>query len=124
MRVLVDTSVWSLALRRSARSLSPAEQRLTALLRELIHEGRAAMVGPVRQEILAATRTLVATTRILAATRTPVATTRISATTSMVVATRGVLVARSRSLVARKGPRCAAGGSRVGGASLQQLFAS
>ena len=52
MRVLVDTSVWSLALRRSARSLSAAEQRLTALLRELINEGRAAMVGPVRQEIL------------------------------------------------------------------------
>jgi predicted nucleic acid-binding protein len=56
VRVLVDTSVWSLALRRSSRSLSPAEQRLTALLRELIHEGRVAMAGPVRQEILSGVR--------------------------------------------------------------------
>jgi hypothetical protein len=46
--VLVDTSVWSLALRRSTRADTVHRRELV----ELIEEGRAAVLGPVRQEIL------------------------------------------------------------------------
>ena len=48
MNVVIDTSVWSLALRRQ-RSSSAAE---ALELAELVREGRAAMIGPVRQELL------------------------------------------------------------------------
>jgi len=48
MKVLVDTSVWSLALRRQTRRKNPAVQAL----RSLIDEGRVAMIGPIRQELL------------------------------------------------------------------------
>jgi len=51
VKVLVDTSVWSLALRRRA----PADP-VVDVLRQLIAAGRAAMVGPVRQEILSGIR--------------------------------------------------------------------
>jgi predicted nucleic acid-binding protein len=52
MNVIIDTSVWSLALRRQ-RSSPSAESRE---LGELVREGRAAMLGPVRQEILSGVR--------------------------------------------------------------------
>lgn len=52
MRVLVDTSVWSLALRREAPEENPQEREL----RELLREGRVVMVGPIRQEILSGVR--------------------------------------------------------------------
>ena len=48
MNVLVDTSVWSLALRR-ARRIDDAVPRELA---ELIQEGRVVLIGPVRQELL------------------------------------------------------------------------
>jgi predicted nucleic acid-binding protein len=48
MNIVVDTSVWSLALRR--QRASPAAEALE--LAELIREGRAAILGPVRQELL------------------------------------------------------------------------
>ena len=48
MRVLVDTSVWSLALGRAA----PTKSEAVGSLAELIDDGRVAMVGPVRQELL------------------------------------------------------------------------
>ena len=48
MRVLVDTSVWSLALRRNL----PADGPEVSELIELIREVRVQMIGPVRQEIL------------------------------------------------------------------------
>ena len=54
--VLVDTSVWSLALRRKHKDLSVAERVLTEGLRELIREGRAQLVGPVGQELLSGVR--------------------------------------------------------------------
>jgi predicted nucleic acid-binding protein len=54
MRVLVDTSVWSLALRRRPG----AEGREVQELRSLIDEGRVAMIGPIRQELLSGIRTL------------------------------------------------------------------
>lgn len=52
MKVIIDTSVWSLALRRDRASLGPE----TAELAELIREGRAAMLGAVRQELLSGIR--------------------------------------------------------------------
>jgi predicted nucleic acid-binding protein len=47
MRVLVDTCIWSLALRRTT-----SEPKHTDKLRELISENRAYLIGPIRQEIL------------------------------------------------------------------------
>ena len=53
MKLLVDTSVWSLALRRRASAtLSAEEKRLTAVLAEAISDGRVVMIGPIRQELL------------------------------------------------------------------------
>ena len=57
MNVLVDTSVWSLALRRTARHLNPIEQAQVAELAELIDEGRAKILGIVRQELLSGIKT-------------------------------------------------------------------
>jgi predicted nucleic acid-binding protein len=48
VNVLVDTSVWSLALRR-ARRIDDAVPRELA---DLIQEGRVIVIGPVRQELL------------------------------------------------------------------------
>ncbi|MGA8220594.1 MAG: PIN domain-containing protein [Candidatus Acidiferrales bacterium] len=52
MNVLVDTSVWSLALRRRPGDLSVAERSAAVELTELIKEGRAQILGPIRQELL------------------------------------------------------------------------
>ncbi len=52
MKILVDTCVWSLALRRS----SPIDSPHVRELKELIDEQRVVMVGPVRQEILSGIR--------------------------------------------------------------------
>ena len=56
MDVLVDTSVWSLALRRRSGSLGEAQVALLAELSELVRGGRVVMVGPVRQELLSGIR--------------------------------------------------------------------
>jgi|SRR5215831_3338145 len=52
MNVLIDTSVFSLALRRKNESLSTNERLLVAELSELIREGRVRMIGLIRQELL------------------------------------------------------------------------
>ena len=53
MKILVDTCVWSLLLRRRKRSaLSDDEQQIVASLTEAIRDGRVAIIGPIRQEIL------------------------------------------------------------------------
>lgn len=52
MKVVVDTSVWSLALRRRQAQSTPE----TEFLSELITEGRAVLLGIVRQEILSGVR--------------------------------------------------------------------
>ena len=52
MKVIVDTSVWSLALRRD----SPADSRLVQELRNLISDHRVQMIGPIRQELLSGIR--------------------------------------------------------------------
>jgi predicted nucleic acid-binding protein len=51
MKVLVDTSAWSLALRRRVPHHPIVDE-----LRRLIEHGRAAIVGPVRQEVLSGIR--------------------------------------------------------------------
>jgi predicted nucleic acid-binding protein len=56
MKVLVDTSVWSLALRRRKGALSEREGQIVRNLRELIEEGRVVMPGLVRQELLSGVR--------------------------------------------------------------------
>lgn len=57
MKVIVDTCVWSLALRRRKTArISVDEQRLLAQLREAIQDRRAAIVGPIRQEVLSGIR--------------------------------------------------------------------
>jgi len=48
MKVLVDTSVWSLALRRNPPTDGPEVSELIELIREV----RVRMIGPVRQELL------------------------------------------------------------------------
>lgn len=54
MKVLVDTCIWSLALRRSRKSaaMMPEEQKSLASLTEAIQDGRVAIIGPIRQELL------------------------------------------------------------------------
>jgi predicted nucleic acid-binding protein len=56
VEVLVDTTIWSLALRRRKGSISEIEQGLTALLGELIRENRVRLIGPIRQEVLSGIR--------------------------------------------------------------------
>jgi predicted nucleic acid-binding protein len=48
VNVLVDTSVWSRALRRA----QPHSDEVAGELTKLIQEGRAVIIGPVRQELL------------------------------------------------------------------------
>ena len=52
MKVLVDTSVWSLALRRRSGGGHPAAEEL----RSLVDHGRVAIIGPIRQELLSGMR--------------------------------------------------------------------
>ena len=49
MKVLVDTSIWSLALRRNKQMDARDE---ISELQELIKEVRVQLIGPIRQEIL------------------------------------------------------------------------
>ena len=48
MKVIVDTSVWSLALRRDTQESDSVVQEF----RRMIHDHRVQMIGPIRQEIL------------------------------------------------------------------------
>lgn len=50
MRVLVDTSVWSLALRR--RSAAGADSSEVAELTRLVRANLVDIIGPIRQEVL------------------------------------------------------------------------
>ena len=54
--VLVDTSVWSLALRRASGHLNDRQRRVVGEWRKLIEEGRVAVIGPIRQETLSGIR--------------------------------------------------------------------
>jgi predicted nucleic acid-binding protein len=48
MKVIVDTCVWSLALRRN----SSEDKKIVKELSELIKDVRVQLIGPIRQEIL------------------------------------------------------------------------
>ena len=48
MKIIIDTCVWSLALRRN----EPQSNGYVEELKELVKEVRAQLVGPVRQELL------------------------------------------------------------------------
>ena len=52
MRVLVNTCIWSLALRRQVGEPTPE----VAELRQLISDHRVEMAGPIRQELLSGVR--------------------------------------------------------------------
>lgn len=56
MTVLVDTSIWSLALRRHQRRLSADQRRVVDEWSRLVRAGQVGLVGPVRQEILSGMR--------------------------------------------------------------------
>lgn len=53
MKVLVDTSVWSAALRRKSRA---ANEGITGALASLVQDGRVAIIGAIRQELLSGIR--------------------------------------------------------------------
>jgi predicted nucleic acid-binding protein len=54
--ILVDTPIWSLGLRRRDRDLGAGEQRHVREWQRLIRDGSAALIGPIRQEILSGVR--------------------------------------------------------------------
>ena len=57
MKVLADTSVWSLALRRrDIATLNPGEAQMKERLADAISDGRVMMIGPIRQELLSGIR--------------------------------------------------------------------
>ena len=57
MKVLADTCAWSLLLRRgNPAALNSEQQSMLAILKDAIKDGRIAMVGPIRQEILSGIR--------------------------------------------------------------------
>ena len=56
MIVLVDTTIWSLALRRRPQSLNDQEHLLVEEWARLVRSGEAVLIGPIRQEILSGIR--------------------------------------------------------------------
>ena len=57
MKVIVDTCVWSLSLRRrDITRINAQELQILAQLREAIKDGLAIIIGPIRQEILSGIR--------------------------------------------------------------------
>jgi len=52
VKILVDTPIWSLAFRRKKESRDDRVSVFLSEITELIREGRAAIVGPIRQEVL------------------------------------------------------------------------
>ncbi len=52
MNVLVDTTIWSLALRRQRPTGSEVDA-----LKQVVLEGRARIIGPIRQEVLSGVQT-------------------------------------------------------------------
>jgi len=57
MNALVDTSVWSLALRRKPRNLTAAEHLIVGELADLTREGRVRIIGLIRLELLSGIKT-------------------------------------------------------------------
>ena len=64
MIVLVDTTIWSLALRRRPEVLSERERSLVDEWARLVRSGEAVLIGPIRQEVLSGIRDSVAFTAL------------------------------------------------------------
>ena len=64
MIVLVDTTIWSLALRRRPQALNEHERLLVEEWVRLVRLGQAVLIGPIRQEVLSGIRSPVAFTEI------------------------------------------------------------
>jgi predicted nucleic acid-binding protein len=56
MPVLVDTSVWSLALRRKPKHLNSTQAAIVIDLQQLLRDGQTRLVGAIRQELLTGIR--------------------------------------------------------------------
>ena len=57
MILLVDACVWSLSLRRGTEvPLLPDQQRMLAEFQHAVEEGRASIIGAIRQEVLSGIR--------------------------------------------------------------------
>ena len=56
MMVLADTSIWSVALRRTHQDLASIQKQQARILQELISEGRVQLWAVVRQELLSGIR--------------------------------------------------------------------
>jgi hypothetical protein len=54
--ILVDTPIWSLALRRRTIDLSPMERQLTRVLHEQVQQDNVQLLGATRQEVLSGIR--------------------------------------------------------------------
>lgn len=54
--ILVDTPIWSLALRRRQTDLSGVERRHVEEWERLVRQGAAQLIGPIRQELLSGVR--------------------------------------------------------------------
>lgn len=53
MKILVDTCAWSLLLRRRRdAALNDEDRRMLAALTDTIQDGRVAIIGPIRLEVL------------------------------------------------------------------------
>ena len=60
MKVLVDTCIWSIALKGN----DPRNKLIASELETLIDEGRLAIIGPIKQEILSAYKEKVKYTKV------------------------------------------------------------
>ena len=67
--ILVDTPIWSLALRRRPRDLNAGEERHVREWERLVRTGDAHLIGPIRQELLSGVRDGRAWDRLRAALR-------------------------------------------------------
>ncbi len=52
MKILIDTSLWSIGFRRKDSDLNRKESLCLDELKELLNEVRTIIIGPIRQEIL------------------------------------------------------------------------
>ncbi|HYU08101.1 MAG TPA: PIN domain-containing protein [Gemmatimonadales bacterium] len=67
--ILIDTPIWSLALRRRSRDLNTGEKRHVREWERLVRAGTAHLIGPIRQELLSGVRDDRAWDRLRAALR-------------------------------------------------------
>ncbi len=62
--MIVDTSVWSLFLRRRPGDLAPDQREVVLELRRLVRDGQVLMLGDIRQELLTGIREAVSFDRL------------------------------------------------------------